>query len=103
MRSIKTYGDAGVDKVAAVYSMALKPDLNSARRRVMGYATRRRVRNLTKSAVAAVAWDCAGHKAERKREAVKRDFYRHKTGRAQQSESACSITQLKTNSAAPGC
>ncbi|SOF01793.1 hypothetical protein SAMN05446635_9903 [Burkholderia sp. OK233] len=62
MRSIKTYGDAVVGKVGAMYSMALKPDLNSVQRRVVGYATRRRVRNLTKSPVETVAWGCAGHK-----------------------------------------
>lgn len=40
MRSIGTYVDAVIGKVCAMYSMALKPDLNSVQRRVVGYAMR---------------------------------------------------------------
>jgi|AACY02.13.fsa_nt_gi hypothetical protein len=49
MRSIETYVDAVVDKVCAMYSTALKRDLNLAQRRVVCYAMRMSFRNLTTS------------------------------------------------------
>jgi hypothetical protein len=86
-----------------MYSMALKPNLNSVQRRVVGYAMRMSFSQPDKFPVEAVAWDRTRYKTERKRGAVKRDFYRPESGRAHQSEPARSITPLKTNGAAPGC
>ncbi len=84
MRSIEIYVDTVVGKVCAVYSMALKPDLNSVQRRVVGYVMRMSFRKLTKSPLKQLPGTVHDIRPSGSG-AVKRDFYRPGSGRAHQS------------------